>query len=461
MDISGVVLHKLLAEKDVNIWAKLKLSFLDPSYASVYSSIARYYEKYSSIPGFEDLEISLREGSTKNTLASIQLIEAEEVTAEVALNALIDTFTQNETIRLLDRFIDKLPIYDTAEIKDSLANVVLTLDEKTLTTEGVYSMNDIMLFKRPEDIAKDRVHLGVNNTFDAVIGGVARQELILIGGVRGSGKSITANNIMVNQYEAGNTSVYFSIEMTGYETLERTMSILAGVDHQRLKQGKLTDDEVLKLVKARAGMFVGAEGLVQEYLKHKDRYKFEEALVKDYELNPESQMIIIDDRALTLSSIDLHLGKLKAKFGEKFTVAVVDYLNQIVVEGASQFDWQPQVMVSKKLKELARKYEIVMISPYQIDASGEARFAKGILDAADIALIMKAHDKDTGAMSFETTKIRGAKEMAFTSGIDWESLRISAVSMEKPEDKEKVQKAGKKTSKEAMKKDDAEGDVPW
>lgn len=459
MDISAVVIHKLLAEKNLDIWAKLKLSFLDPSYSSLYAAIGRYYEKYSNIPGFEDLEISLREGSTKNTLASVKLIDAEEVSADVALNALIDTYTQNETIKLLDRFIDKLPIYDSVEIKDSLANVVLTLDEKTLTTEGVYSMNDIMLFKHPEEIAKDRVHLGLNNTFDAVLGGVARQEFILIGGKRGSGKSITANNIMVNQYESGNTSVYFSIEMTGYETLERTMSILANVDHQRLKQNKLADDEILRVVKARAEMFEDSDNLVMDFLKHKDRFKFEEQLIREKRLKQDNQMIIIDDRALTLSAIDLHLGKLKARFGDKLTVAVVDYVNQIVVEGASQYDWQPQIVISKKLKDIARKYDIVMVSPYQIDASGEARFAKGILDAADIALVMNAHDKDTNAISFETTKIRGGKEMAFTSGINWESLRINPVSVEKPEEKETIKKAGKKSKQD--KADDSDGDMPW
>ena len=45
---------------------------------------------------------------------------------------------------------------------------------------------------------------------------------------------------------------------------------------------------------------------------------------------------------------------------------------------------------------------MVIVSPYQIDAGGEARFAKGILDAADIALVMEAHDKDKQAISFET-----------------------------------------------------------
>jgi replicative DNA helicase len=318
-------------------------------------------------------------------------------------------------------------------------------------------MDNIMLFKHPDDLAKNRVHLGLNNTFDAVVGGCARQELVLIGGKRGSGKSITCSNIMANQYEAGYTSVYFSIEMTGYETLERNMSILANVDHQNLKQNKLTNEELLRVVKVRADMFQDANDLVEEYKQHNDRFKFEEALVKTKELKIDNQMIIIDDRALSLSSIDLHLGKLKAKFGDKLTVCVIDYLNQIVVEGASQFDWQPQIIVSKKLKELARKYEILMVSPYQIDATGEARFAKGILDAADIALIMTAHDKEENALSFETTKIRGAKEMNFTSGMNWDTLRISPVAIDKPEEKETIKKAGKNSKKI---NEDAT-DLPW
>jgi hypothetical protein len=101
-----------------------------------------------------------------------------------------------------------------------------------------------------------------------------------------------------------------------------------------------------------------------------------------------------------------------------------------------------------------------MVSPYQIDASGEARFAKGILDAADIALVMEAHDKDQQAISFETTKIRGGKEMAFTCPIDWDTLRISPQSIDKPSSKEPVKKAGKR-QKEDLKQDDSNADIPW
>jgi replicative DNA helicase len=244
--------------------------------------------------------------------------------------------------------------------------------------------------------------------------------------------------------------------MTAMEVMERNLAILAGVNHQNLKQNKLTDDEVLKVVKARAAMFEEADGTVSEFLRHRDRFKFEETLVRNYRLKSTNQMIIVDDRELTVGAIDLHIGKMKAKFGDKLGVVVVDYINQIVLEGSDQYDWKPQIEISKKLKNLARKYEIVLVSPYQIDASGEARFAKGILDAADIALVMEAHDKEKQAISFETTKIRGGKEMRFTCPIDWDTLKISPQSIETPETTEKVKRAGK-----SKKTQEPVDDLPW
>ena len=460
MDTSAVVLNKLLTERNLEIWAKLKLVFLDAAYSSLYGQINKYYEKYSAVPSFDELELTLREGPASKTLATLRLTEVPDVSAEVALDALIDQYTQNETVKLLDKFVDKLPLYDSNEIKDNLANIALTIEEKTHTSEKVFTMADMMMFQHPDQMEKERVYLGLNNTFDAVLGGVARQELILIGGKRGSGKSITSSNIFINQYESGNSSLYFSIEMTAMETMQRNLAILADVNLQNLKQNKLTDEEVLKVVKARAGMFQDADQLVLEFLRHRDRYKFEEQLVRNYILKENNQMIVVDDRDLTLSSIDLHIGKAKAKFGDHLKVVVVDYINQIVLEGSDQYDWKPQIEVSKKLKNLARKYEVVLVSPYQIDKDGEARFAKGILDSADVALVMEAHDKETNAISFETTKIRGGKEMAFTCPIDWDTLRISPQSVDKPAAKESVKRTGKKAEAE-LKQDDASADLPW
>lgn len=462
MDISAIVLNKLLSSQDLESFARVKLSFLDPSYSSIYSAINRHYEKYSALPSFEDLEMTLREGITKNTLEAVKLTDATEVTIDVAIDALIDQYTQNETIRLLDRFIDKLPVYDTTEIKDNLASIVLALDEKTLSTEGIDTMDSFMFFQEEEEISRNRVMLGFNNTFDAALGGVARGEYVMIGGPRGSGKSIIANNVFVNQYEQGNCAVYFSIEMKGRESLERSMSILADVNYQDLKHNKLSSDDLLKVIKTRANMFVDASNLVKDFCVHRDRFKFEEALVRTKQLKPDNQMVMIHDRNLNLTAIDIHLGKLKAKFGDKLTLAVVDYINQVKLEGNSgkfsQFDWQPQIVVSTGLKNLADKHDLVLVSPYQVDATGEARFGKGILDPADIALVMEVHDKSTGAIGMGTTKIRGAIEQTFTSGISWDSLRISPVPMERPQKKEKATKEKKSST---PKSDEAAADLPW
>jgi DnaB-like helicase C terminal domain len=453
MDVSAIVLNKLLIERNIDIWAKLKLTFLDPAYASVYSLISRHYDKYATIPSFEELEIEVREGVGQRTLATLKLIDEPDISAEVALDALIDQYTQDLTIKLLDKFVDKLPVYDTEEIKSNLSTIVLTLDEKTLTTEGVYNMADMLLFQSKDEIAKDRVYLGLNNQFDSALGGVALQELILIGGKRGSGKSITSSNILVNQYEMGNTSVLFTIEMTAREVNERNFAILADVSCLGLKHGTLSHDDFLKVVKARAGMFEDAHDLVLEYTTHRDRFKFETALVKEKVLKQDNQMIIIDDRALNLSSIDLHIGKLKARFGEKFKVAVVDYLNKIVVDGMDTMDWKTQIFISTKLKDLARKHNIAIVSPYQIDATGEARFAKGILDPADIALVLEAHDN---AISMQTTKIRGGPDQKFVSAMNWESLRLSPDTVEVVHKNDEEPKKSKKS-----KKDDSSADIPW
>lgn len=100
-----------------------------------------------------------------------------------------------------------------------------------------------------------------------------------------------------------------------------------------------------------------------------------------------------------------------------------------------------------------------MFTPYQIDASGEARFAKGILDAADFAVIMKKTAKEDKCLSMETTKIRGASEQTFHSGMNWSTLRVDPNSVEPPKKESKKGKSKDKEEKAAT--DDSQGDIPW
>ena len=465
MDVGAIVLHKLLKEQSLDAWARVRLAFLDPSYSSLYTAINKYYSKYNSIPSFEDLELSTRDTPLSRALSSLKDLDVPDVDIDVAIDALVDSYTQTEALKLLDKFVDSITLLGAQEIKDHLSNIVMKLDEKTHTSETVVQENSIMFFQDAQASKNARTPLGINNTIDAITGGAHTEDLILLGGKRGAGKSIICTNISVNQVELGNVVPYFTIEMTAKEVMDRRMAIQSGVSHAKIRNNTLEFTDLIKLVQCRASMFEDAQDLVDQFLEHKNPMKFESDLVKTKQLLP-NQMIIIDDRELSLPAVDLHLQKLKAQHGDKMRVAVIDYMNQIVVPGSESqmYDWTIQIFISKKLKEFARKYEVAIISPYQIDDNGGTRFAKGILDAADAAFLLNAYTKEDARIGFETTKIRGASDIKCCSSIDWECLRIdpaeAAAPVKKLKSKEDEDSEPRVKSKPRSNPQDG-GDLPW
>jgi hypothetical protein len=98
-------------------------------------------------------------------------------------------------------------------------------------------------------------------------------------------------------------------------------------------------------------------------------------------------------------------------------------------------------VIADGLKSLSRKYDLTMVSPYQIDATGEARFAKGLLDSADRSFNFfppaETETRDLESkISIHTTKMRNGKHMSFDVYMDWACVKInpnsSTVINEKP-----------------------------
>ena len=124
-------------------------------------------------------------------------------------------------------------------------------------------------------------------------------------------------------------------------------------------------------------------------------------------------------------------------------VVLVDYINQVkrsvVPSRMGQYDWTEQIEVSKALKSMAQEYECTVVTPYQTDASGEARFAKGILDAADAAYALETYDQEDAAITFNCTKMRSAAMRSFTSTVNWETMKIGPESAMTPQEREKAE----------------------
>ena len=152
----------------------------------------------------------------------------------------------------------------------------------------------------------------------------------------------------------------------------------------------------------------------------------------------DNRLFMIDDESLTLNRVDHYCNMFAQKY-PAFNLAVVDYIN--IIKHDDQKDWKTQVTLAENLKSLSRKYDLTMISPYQIDASGEARFAKGILDSADRSFNFfpppEEEDRQlNNKVTIHTTKIRNGRHMSFDVYMNWPCVKIdptqSNVLNEKP-----------------------------
>lgn len=448
MEIGAVVLHKVIQEKSLEGWSKLKLSFFDAAFSPVYSAINKYYNKYNAVPDFADLDVYIRDPLVKQNIQALSVLEVPDIELEVAIDSLVNEYTQNEALNLIDNLVDNITLMECQEVKDSISSMAMQLDEKTHTSTSVYNSDNINIFEVEENIAHTKVYLGISNVFDAEQSAF-RSDFVVYGGKRGQGKSVVLCNLTAAQYEQGDVGAYFTIEMRAHQIFQRNMAILAKVSATNLRQNRLTDDEILRVAKIRSEMFDGGLEYYGQFLDHRDRFKFEAELIKNCRLKEGNQLVIIDDASLTLPAIDVHLQKLKAKFGDRLKLVAVDYINQISFPGNhDKYDWKPQIEVAAKLKEYAKKYDVVMASAFQIDDENKTRFAKGILDSPDLAYVLNAYSQEDGCIGFDNTKVRSGAKLDFTVGINWDTLRINPVEVEKPQKIKKV-----KEPKEGEEKD--------
>lgn len=433
-DLEAIIIKKLLSDPDnsLEFYKSLKPKFFSRDYTHLFSSISKFFEAKNKLPTTSEMQLYTRDNKLADSVKALELLSIpEDITLDIACEALVNEYTQNETLAELENFVDKIAVLSSDEIKRGLADISLHIEEKTNSSEEIFYMDDIITFDPLE--LSSRIPLGINNSFDIHTGGCLPSELILIGGFRGSGKSIVSTNIVNNQYLQGNVSVLFTIEMRAHQVFHRFLSMLSGVSHSKIRKNNLEELDIRNLAKARASMFEGSEDLLEDFYSQKslDYSLFERKLLSAHKIRSDNQVIFVDNAALTLADIDLTLKNLKSKYGDKFKVAVVDYLNQIQV--SDQYDWKVQIELAKRLKDLADKHDIVMISPYQTDKDGVAKFSKGILIPPDIAMTLNACEDH---IKFKTEKIRDSGYSEFCSPINWDTLCISAEDYVVPAEKE-------------------------
>ena len=436
MNISSALIKQCIATADFETWSYLRKEYLPAEYHTLYGQIDKHCETFHSFPSFDDLKHSIRHAPTRDKVFAIEAVEVD-VDAGALLEYLKNEFTQKEILNSLDAYIDNSVVFSSAEESlQELHQIVLDIEDKVDLEVPQESMQRIELFE-PEEEIKKYVGLGLNADYDHEIK-FSPRDLVLVGGKRGSGKSLTCANIANNVFQSGRSAIYFTIEMDSRSILQRCCSIATGVPYSRLRTQNLGVTEWEKVAGWWASRFQQGQERLKEYKEKRDFQEFHRVLTTQHELLPTQQLDVVYDPGLTLAKIRAELDKKVNRIDAG--VVIVDYINQVkrstIPSRGGQYDWTEQIEVSKALKAMAQEYECTVFSPYQTDATGEARFAKGILDAADAAYALETWDQEDECITFNCVKMRAASMKSFTSVMDWESLKMGPDTALTPKERE-------------------------
>lgn len=235
--------------------------------------------------------------------------------------------------------------------------VEAVLDEAERKMLSVSSRKNSQSFKAIKDVlievydnietlhhAKDDV-TGIPTGFrdlDRMTSGFQKNDLIIIAARPSMGKTAFALNIAQNVATSTDENVaIFSLEMGAEQLVQRMLSSEGNIDGQRLRTGKLTDEDWTKLTAAMGS------------LSHAGIY-------------------IDDSPGLRVADIRSKCRRLKQEHG--LGMIIIDYLQLIQGSEGSRENRQQEVSeISRSLKGLARELEVPLIALSQLSRSVESR----------------------------------------------------------------------------------------
>ena len=440
VNLTSALLKQIITQEDFDTWGNLRENYLPAEYQALHRLISTHLKNFNLLPTFEDLKLSIRDRKLREKIFAIEAVDID-VDAWVLLEYLKNEYTQVEVLDELDKFIEKTVAISAAEENvEALQQIVLDIGDRVDLKPPEEDMGSINLFDSEKNLKK-YLPLGLNDDYDQSMK-FSPRDLVLVGGRRGAGKTLTCVNIAHNVYNQGRSSIYFTIEMDSRSILQRMCALGARVPVGRLTTRNLTNVEWNRVAEWWASRFEGGAEDLPNFYEDRDFDSIHKTLTKK-KLTKDRQLDVVYDPVLSLSRIRK---ELESKVNQTDVgVIIVDYINQVKRHNApnrsGQYDWTEQIEVSKTLKSIAQEYEVPVFSPYQTDNTGEARFAKGILDAADAAFTIETWAPEDECITFNCTKMRSAKMEGFTSVMDWETLKIGPQSTMNPKDRESIKQS--------------------
>ena len=292
--------------------------------------------KFEQVGGFEYLtELPEKVPTTANATKYIKIVEEKSV-----LRNLIKT--ANEIIDLgYDPTEDVEDIMEGAEKK--IFNIMQDKNQK-----GYAPIKDILVdsFTQLEELYNRKQHItGVPTGFsdlDYRTAGLHGSELILVAARPAMGKSAFALNIATNAALRGNTPVaIFSLEMSKEQLVNRILCSEAMVDSNKVRTGKLEDEDWGKLAEA---------------------------------IGPLSETGIYIDDTPGISVMEIRAKCRKLKLEKNIGLVVIDYLQLVQGSNKRNSSREQEISeISRSLKILAKELNVPVIALSQLSRAVEQR----------------------------------------------------------------------------------------
>ena len=292
-------------------------------------------DKFEQVGGYEYLaSLPDKVPTTANVQKYIKIVEEKSI-----LRNLIKT--ANEIIELgYDPTEDVEDIMDGAEKK--IFDIMQSKNQK-----GYTPIKDVLVesFTKLEELYNRKQHItGVPTGFaelDYKTAGLHGSELILVAARPAMGKTAFALNLATNAALRGNAPVaIFSLEMSKDQLVNRILCSEAMVDSNKVRTGKLDEDDWVKLA--------GAIGPLSE-----------------------AEMYIDDTPGISVMEIRTKCRKLKIE--KNIGLVVIDYLQ--LVQGNKRTASREQEIseISRSLKILAKEINVPVIALSQLSRAVEQR----------------------------------------------------------------------------------------
>ena len=181
---------------------------------------------------------------------------------------------------------------------------------------------------------------------DKLTTGLQKSDLIIVAGRPSMGKTSLAMNLAENAALDSNAAVaIFSMEMSGEQLIRRMLTSLGRIDAQRVRTGKLNDDDWSRLTSA-------------------------------INLLDKTRVYIDDTPGLTPSEIRSRCRRLAAQNDGKLGLVIIDYLQLMTMGGSSENRATELSAITRALKGLAKEVKVPVVALSQLNRSLEQRTDK-------------------------------------------------------------------------------------